>query len=260
MSYDNIVSQMRAESRRLLDRPVITRGQRLVAAALLSDAADALEKQAQLVDRLADECKAWMNGVADAVEPLGYDRVAACGPSDLLPGLTTLLEKATEGAILKRANRGLTVKSPRAAGTLDSEGVCVRCGAPEPHCQCEAPSEDGHWWVAPSVGANNTEWTICHKCGNVKRQDGKPSSTCLGPVRVGLRVNPFDEHTQMWGDEIGGSSGCGECGGSLIPIGNSSRCDDCGTVHGAPTSLPPISPATLDELREWYDNNGRELR
>lgn len=98
MSYDNIISQMRAESRHLLDRPVITRGQRLVAAALLSDAADVLEKQAQLIDRLADECKAWMNGVADVVEALGYDRHAACGPSDLLPGLTELRVHGMESA------------------------------------------------------------------------------------------------------------------------------------------------------------------
>lgn len=41
------------------------------------------------VERLRAECKAWMNGVADAVEPLGYDREAACGPADLLPGLDT---------------------------------------------------------------------------------------------------------------------------------------------------------------------------
>lgn len=33
------------------------------------------------------ECKAWMNGVADFVEPIGFDRDAACGPADLLPGL-----------------------------------------------------------------------------------------------------------------------------------------------------------------------------
>lgn len=35
--------------------------------------------------------KAWMNGVADAVERLGYDREAACGPADLLPGLERLV-------------------------------------------------------------------------------------------------------------------------------------------------------------------------
>jgi hypothetical protein len=31
-----------------------------------------------------------MNGVADAVERFGYDRDAACGPADLLPGLAEL--------------------------------------------------------------------------------------------------------------------------------------------------------------------------
>lgn len=33
---------------------------------------------------------AWINGVADAVERFGYDRDAACGPADLLPGLAEL--------------------------------------------------------------------------------------------------------------------------------------------------------------------------
>ncbi|MCC7001518.1 MAG: hypothetical protein IT357_05145 [Gemmatimonadaceae bacterium] len=52
------------------------------------------ETQAQAVarevQRLRSEVAAWMNGVADVVEPLGYDRGAACGPADLLPGLTEL--------------------------------------------------------------------------------------------------------------------------------------------------------------------------
>jgi hypothetical protein len=42
------------------------------------------------IDRLRADNEAWMNGVADAVEPLGYNREAACGPSDLLPGLQDL--------------------------------------------------------------------------------------------------------------------------------------------------------------------------
>lgn len=42
------------------------------------------------IDRLRAENAAWMNGVADAVEPLGFDRHAACGPADLLPGLGML--------------------------------------------------------------------------------------------------------------------------------------------------------------------------
>lgn len=42
------------------------------------------------IERLREQNNAWMNGVADVVEPLGYDRHAACGPADLLPGLTEL--------------------------------------------------------------------------------------------------------------------------------------------------------------------------
>lgn len=98
MSYEDIVEKLRFESQRLMGGAPTTHLQLLVVAALLSDAADAMEKQAQLVDRLAEECKAWMNGVADVVEPLGYDRQAACGPSDLLPGLTELRNHSMENA------------------------------------------------------------------------------------------------------------------------------------------------------------------
>lgn len=42
---------------------------------------------------LRRECETWMNGVADAVEPLGYDRETASGPADLLPGLADLVPK-----------------------------------------------------------------------------------------------------------------------------------------------------------------------
>lgn len=88
--YDPIIDRLRSESGHMLQRSVTTRGQRLVVAALLSDAADVLEKAYGHIERLREECEAWMNGVADVVEPLGYDRQAACGPSDLLPGLTEL--------------------------------------------------------------------------------------------------------------------------------------------------------------------------
>jgi hypothetical protein len=44
------------------------------------------------IERLRAECAAWRDGVADVVEHLGYDRNAASGPADLLPGLTTLAE------------------------------------------------------------------------------------------------------------------------------------------------------------------------
>lgn len=42
------------------------------------------------IERLREQNAAWMNGVADVVEGFGYDRQAACGPADLLPGLTDL--------------------------------------------------------------------------------------------------------------------------------------------------------------------------
>lgn len=91
MSHDNILQQLRDEAQFLLDRGAITMGQRLIVAGLMRDVAD-------LVDRLDDQCDAWMNGVADVVEPLGYDRQAACGPSDLLPGLTELRNHSMENA------------------------------------------------------------------------------------------------------------------------------------------------------------------
>lgn len=48
---------------------------------------------ARLVLDLRGKVDAWMNGVADVVEPYGYDRHAASGPADLLPGLTDLVER-----------------------------------------------------------------------------------------------------------------------------------------------------------------------
>lgn len=48
------------------------------------------------IERLRFENTAWRDGVADVVEPLGFDREAACGPADLLPGLTTLVELASK--------------------------------------------------------------------------------------------------------------------------------------------------------------------
>lgn len=50
----------------------------------------------QEIERLREQNSAWMNGVADAVEPFGYDRQAASGPADLLPGLTTMLDQLAE--------------------------------------------------------------------------------------------------------------------------------------------------------------------
>lgn len=55
------------------------------------------------IDRLRATCQAWMNGVADVVEPFGFDRHAASGPADLLPGLATLTDenKALRAAALE---------------------------------------------------------------------------------------------------------------------------------------------------------------
>lgn len=39
------------------------------------------------IERLRALCAIWVNGVADAVEPMGFCRLAASGPADLLPGL-----------------------------------------------------------------------------------------------------------------------------------------------------------------------------
>lgn len=49
---------------------------------------------AREIERLRFENRAWRDGVADVVEPLGFDREAACGPADLLPGLLTLAERS----------------------------------------------------------------------------------------------------------------------------------------------------------------------
>jgi hypothetical protein len=59
----------------------------------------------ELLARLAESERreaAWMNGVADAVERFGYDRDAARGPADLLPGLAEL-RAAAAGHAAERA-------------------------------------------------------------------------------------------------------------------------------------------------------------
>lgn len=131
--FDDITQQLQDEAQHLLDRGAITRGQRLIVAGIMRDAADELEhlrrwqaeashvldewegvwmiagqpgrlgaSKAQAVghevQRLRSDVAAWMNGVADVVEPLGYDRGAACGPADLLPGLTELRNHDMENA------------------------------------------------------------------------------------------------------------------------------------------------------------------
>lgn len=77
-----------------------------------------LERLRQECVRLRQQCSAWMNGVADAVEPLGYDREAACGPADLLPGLVTLVERS--GTTAPDAE---SVAPREAAENLDLDGI-----------------------------------------------------------------------------------------------------------------------------------------
>lgn len=55
------------------------------------DCASELAAARRHLAHLQEACDAWMNGVADVVEPLGFDRHAASGPADLLPGLVDLV-------------------------------------------------------------------------------------------------------------------------------------------------------------------------
>ena len=198
--YDEMVERLRFESQRLMDGPVEYL-QRLVVAELLSDAADVMEKQAQLVDRLAEECKAWMNGVADVVEPLGYDRGAACGPSDLLPGLTELRVHGLESA------RRL------------SECVEARSYLYEQVVDLSARLDEAKRIADP---------------------DPQP--------------NPFDEHTRMWEDEIRGM-GLNPDHVKKIAAEAKPYVDvPFGDVRG----VPAFDPEVLEDVRRFYENNGRE--
>ncbi len=60
------------------------------------------------VEQREAECYAWMNGVADFVEPLGFNREAACGPADLLPGLGFMRDRIVDllNALDYRAETG----------------------------------------------------------------------------------------------------------------------------------------------------------
>jgi len=150
----------------MLQRPSITRGQRLEVAGLLKDAAAAIERLSRWkeeaaevlnawegvwmiagqpgrlgsskaqgvgdhIQRLRSENEAWMNGVADVVEPLGYDRHAACGPSDLLPGLTELRNHDMEMTLAVvgsscdwgDCNRKVSLSAGRQGSTATSRSV-----------------------------------------------------------------------------------------------------------------------------------------
>lgn len=88
--------------------------------------------------RLRGECYAWMNGVADAVEPYGFDRHAANGPADLLPGLRRVtaeverLQKMAGAAVLV-ARSGVSGGEPlfaRGGGPLSAIASRIHAGEP----------------------------------------------------------------------------------------------------------------------------------
>lgn len=78
----------------------------------LRDAVLAVEGE---LDRLRRENAVWMHGVADAVERFGFDRDAACGPADLLPGLLLLVDQVDR---LRSSSVGMANHINRLAGRI----------------------------------------------------------------------------------------------------------------------------------------------
>ncbi len=72
------------------DYPELDRITRGIGVEIIENAERQADRALRELDRLRAENGVWMNGVADAVEHLGFDRKAACGPADLLPGLRML--------------------------------------------------------------------------------------------------------------------------------------------------------------------------
>jgi hypothetical protein len=245
MSFDNIIQQMRDESDRLHDEPAIVRLRRLGIARLLSDAADVIERLndwrneatevldawegvwmiagqpgrlgaskaqgvAREVQRLRSECAAWMNGVADVVEPLGYDRQAACGPADLLPGLTDLRNHGMENA--RRLGECVEARSylyeqvVALSGQLDS----ARVNEAKPIAR-SANQRDALDTELALVGSE-CDWGGCND------------------ESIALR----------WAPDVAG----------YLPV--------CARHRGI---LPNLTdPKVLDELRRFYEHNGREMQ
>lgn len=114
------------------------------------------ETQAQAVarevQRLRSEVDAWMNGVADVVEPLGYDRHAACGPADLLPGLETLVQEWSEG---KRHARHLLRGVQTAAAPDGNDRRPCTCGQPQTEGVIHRP--DGPCFHVSEVAATPSD-------------------------------------------------------------------------------------------------------
>jgi hypothetical protein len=251
MSFNNIAQQMRDEAEHILDRGIITRGQRLVVAGLLRDAADEFDRltdwrnqalasldgvehlwheagcpgplgfskiaavagvleRLQVENRqLQRENRAWMNGVADVVEPLGYDREAACGPSDLLPGLQDLTDQFPAIEQARRLSE------------------CV-----------EARSYLYEQVVALSAQLDEMK-RIAEPDPQPQRPTGK--SPASSTMRMRHRVIP-------------------QQGSKLCVCGEWFDAD----VHQFPDppdprDLPPFDPETLDEVRRFYETGGRGM-
>lgn len=97
------------------------------------------------VQRLRSACDAWMNGVADVVEGFGYDRQAACGPADLLPGLTDLRNHDME--MTRRLAECVEARSAMQRDQLASQTLGQAVQAPDGNdrrqCTCGHPQADG---------------------------------------------------------------------------------------------------------------------
>jgi hypothetical protein len=258
MSYDNIAQQMRDEAQYILDRGIITRGQRLVVAGLLRDAADEFDRltdrhnqalasldgvehlwheagcpgplgfskianvagvleRLQIENReLRRENRAWMNGVADVVEPLGYDRQAASGPADLLPGLKDITDRVLD--VTQEQARRLS--------------ECV-----------EARSYLYEQVVALS--------------GQLDAQRTNEAKPIAGPL------NPFNARDALDSElaAIGSECDWGDCSDESIALRWSPEVAAYLPVCTWHRGLPNLNdPAILDELRRFYETNGRGMQ
>lgn len=119
------------------------------------------------------ECKAWANGVADFVEPMGFDREAACGPADLLPGLKFMRGyiECLLNALDHRAATGDAEPYYQARHDLEmalGSRTCSEC--------------DGLGWVhVPGHGCNGDERLCAEMCPEPVQM---PCPSCREPVRA----------------------------------------------------------------------------
>ena len=97
------------------------------------------------IERLREQNAAWMNGVADVVEGFGYDRQAACGPADLLSGLTDLRNHDME--MTRRLAECVEARSAMQRDRLAAQSLRQAVHAPDGNdrrqCTCGYPQADG---------------------------------------------------------------------------------------------------------------------